>query len=89
LRLTLTRADLENAIGREMQGIFDGVSETVRSAGLTPDRIEKIFTTGGSTAIPAIREWIEATFPLAQIVEGDRFGSVGMGLALEAHRRFS
>jgi len=89
LRLSLTSADLENAIGREMQDIFDGVSETVRSAGLTPDRIEKIFTTGGSTAIPAIREWIEATFPLARIVEGDRFGSVGMGLALEAHRRFS
>jgi hypothetical chaperone protein len=88
LSVSLSANELENAIADEMRAIFDGITETVRVAGLSADRIEKVFTTGGSTAIPAINRWIRARFPNAEIVEGDRFGSVAMGLALDAQRRF-
>jgi hypothetical protein len=33
--------------------------------------------------------WIDANFPAAEVVEGDRFGSVGKGLALDAQQRFA
>jgi hypothetical protein len=36
-----------------------------------------------------MKTWIEASFPHAETVEGDRFGSVGKGLALDAQRRFA
>lgn len=88
LSVSLSANELENAIADEMRAIFDGITETVRLAGLSADRIGKIFTTGGSTAIPAINRWIRAQFPNAEIVEGDRFGAVAMGLALDARHRF-
>jgi hypothetical chaperone protein len=89
LAVSLTISDLEAAIGREMQAIFDGIMETIRLAELRPGQVQKVFTTGGSTAIPAIGRWLRTNLSSAEIVEGDRFGSVGMGLALEAQRRFS
>ena len=89
LAASVSANELENAIADETRAIFDGIAETVRLAGLEPGRIEKIFTTGGSTAIPAINRWIRAQFPDAEIVEGDRFGAVATGLALDAQRRFA
>jgi hypothetical chaperone protein len=89
LTVSISTADLDAAIGKEMQSIFDGIAETVRIAGLRFDQIGKVFTTGGSTAVPMMRRWIDAKFPDAEIVKGDRFGSVGKGLALDAQQRFS
>jgi hypothetical chaperone protein len=89
LTVSISTADLDAAIGKEMQSIFDGIAETVRIAGLRFDQIGKVFTTGGSTAVPMMRRWIDANFPDAEIVEGDRFGSVGKGLALDAQQSFS
>jgi hypothetical chaperone protein len=87
LSVSISANELENAIADEMQAIFDGITETIRLAGLGAGRIEKIFTTGGSTAVPAINRWIRTHFPDAEIVEGDRFAAVAMGLALDAQRR--
>lgn len=89
LAASVSTNEFENAVADETRAIFDGIAETVRLAGLASDRIEKIFTTGGSTAIPAITRWIRARFPNAEIVEGDRFGAVATGLALDAQRRFA
>lgn len=56
-------------------------------SGVKANDINAIFYTGGSTKIPLIRNQINALFPQAEIVQGDAFGSVGMGLTLEAKRR--
>jgi hypothetical protein len=64
-------------------------AETLAQAGIAAERIDAIFLTGGSTAIPAVREAVTAIAPRARIVEGDMFGSVGLGLGLDAARRFS
>jgi alkanesulfonate monooxygenase SsuD/methylene tetrahydromethanopterin reductase-like flavin-dependent oxidoreductase (luciferase family) len=80
LAVAISTADLAAAISHELQSILAGIAETVRMAGLRFDQIDKVFTTGGSTAIPMMKTWIEASFPHAETVEGDRFGSVGKGL---------
>ncbi len=89
LAVAISTADLAAAISHDLQSILAGIAETVRMAGLGFDQIDKVFTTGGSTAIPMMKTWIEASFPHAETVEGDRFGSVGKGLALDAQRRFA
>ena len=55
---------------------------------MTADRIDTLILTGGSTQIPAILTRLRANFPNARFVETDAFGSVGLGLALDAARKF-
>jgi hypothetical chaperone protein len=47
-----------------------------------------VFFTGGSSGIPLLRQRIAALLPEARSVEGDLFGSIGAGLAVEAMRRY-
>ena len=67
----------------------DKLREVVAVAGLTTDRIDTMILTGGSTRIPAILARLHAHFPEARFVDTDAFGSVGLGLALDARRKFS
>jgi hypothetical chaperone protein len=50
--------------------------------------VDTIFFTGGSSGVAALRAQIGALLPAARKVEGDLFGSIGAGLALDAARRF-
>jgi UDP-N-acetylglucosamine:LPS N-acetylglucosamine transferase len=50
--------------------------------------IDTVFFTGGSSGIPRLRQRIAALLPRARAVEGDLFGSIGAGLAVDAARRY-
>ena len=54
-----------------------------------PDEDRYARLTGGSTQIPVILARLRALFPDARFVDTDAFGSVGLGLALDARRKFS
>ncbi|MFI0849361.1 Hsp70 family protein [Mesorhizobium sp. IMUNJ 23232] len=88
LSLPATATDLARAIAAAVQRIADTVTRTLKDAGVAAERIDTLFLTGGSTAIPQVREGILAMFPKASVVQGDMFGSVGLGLAIDAHRKF-
>lgn len=60
----------------------------IRTAGLQPSDIDAVFLTGGSTLLRNVREAILAAVPDARTIEGDRFGSVGLGLTLESSARY-
>jgi hypothetical chaperone protein len=64
------------------------LKETLAASGLGGERIDAVFLTGGSTAIPAVRNAVTRETPGARIVEGDMFGAVGLGLGLDAARKF-
>ena len=64
------------------------VAATLADAGVAADAITSVFLTGGSTAVPVARRSILALVPQAAVIEGDMFGSVGLGLALDAQRKF-
>jgi hypothetical chaperone protein len=85
----ISRADLDAAIAGSVDKIEDTLRLVVATAGLTTDRIDTMILTGGSTQIPAILTRLHANFPNARFVETDAFGSVGLGLALDAARKFS
>lgn len=84
----ISRAGLEATIAREIERVVATVGETIRDAQVKPFDISAVFLTGGSTAIPLARQLILALVPQASVIEGDMFGSVGLGLALDAQRKF-
>jgi hypothetical chaperone protein len=88
LHIPIARDQLAAAISGAVDRIEDKLREVVAVAGLTTDRIDTLILTGGSTQIPAIMQRLRANFPSAAFVETDAFGSVGLGLALDAARRF-
>ncbi len=88
LRVPMTRPGLEAAIEAAVGRVGDTALKTLREAGVEAGRITTLFLTGGSTAIPLLKRRMLALFPEARPVEGDLFGSVGLGLALDAQRKF-
>ena len=88
LKVDIARAEFEAIIARETGAIRKALDVTLGDAGIGSERISALFLTGGTTAIPVVRRALLEAVPDAAVVEGDRFGSVGIGLALEARRRF-
>ncbi len=88
LDAAISRDQLSVAIAGPLDRIEDKLREVVAVAGLTADRIDTLILTGGSTRIRAILQRLRANFPDARFVETDAFGSVGLGLALDAARKF-
>jgi hypothetical chaperone protein len=88
LAIPVGRAAFEAAIERATARITDTIRTALADSGLGRDAIQALFLTGGSTQIPFVRDSILAMFPAAEVVEGDMFGSVGLGLALDARARF-
>ncbi len=88
LSLDIPLDQFEQAIGVAIDKVIATAREAVRQAGLAPDDIDTVFLTGGSSGIPKFKAGLAAAVPSARVVEGDAFGSVATGLALDAERKF-
>lgn len=86
--VTVTRDALDLAVHDDTTRILDAIDRCCKLASVAPGELQSVFLTGGSTGIPAVRRRILAHVPNARPVDGDRFGSVGLGLAIDAARRF-
>lgn len=84
LAIELSRSTFEESTKTETQKIADSINECLRQAGVAPEAIATLFLTGGTSAIPSVRKACEGIVPNANVVEGDRFGSVGIGLTIYA-----
>jgi hypothetical chaperone protein len=81
LRARVTRADFERWIGRELEAIAACADRTLRAAGADPRAVDRVFMTGGSSFVPAVRRIFEERFGAASLRGGDEFVSVARGLA--------
>jgi hypothetical chaperone protein len=88
-RLLVQRATFAQAIGGLVDGIGAAVQRLLDEAGVAPEKVDTVFFTGGSSGVALLRERIAAIVPGARRVEGDLFGSIGAGLAIDAARKFS
>jgi hypothetical chaperone protein len=86
--LAVTREGFEAAIGQLVDSVGATVLRLFSEAGVEPDDVDTVFFTGGSSGVALLRERIAALVPRARKVEGDLFGSIGAGLALDALRKF-
>lgn len=89
LCVELTQKGFYAAIHEELNKLSRETETVIKEAGIAAHDIDVLFFTGGSTKIPLLRDRVSAVVPAAQIVEGDAFGSVGYGLAVDAFHRFS
>ena len=86
--LPLQRATFDAAIEHLVTSVGNTVSRLLDDAGVSADAVDTVFFTGGSSGVPLLRERIAAQLPSARRVEGDLFGSIGAGLAIDAARKF-
>jgi hypothetical chaperone protein len=87
--LQLTRAGFDASIDHLVESVEQTVGKLLADAGVKADAIDSVFFTGGSSGVHLLRKRIAALVPGAKQVEGDLFGSIGAGLALDAVRKFS
>ena len=85
---SLTHTQLEEITQGSIDKIFTRTMEVVKDAGLHSKDIGAVFLTGGSSLMPIIQKRTEAMFPGGEVVFGDAFASVGLGLTLAARTVF-
>lgn len=84
----LTRPLFESAIEPLLERIRASLTQLLSDAGVAADQVDTLFFTGGSSGVPALRQSVAAMLPNARSVEGNTFGSIGSGLAIEAKKRY-
>lgn len=76
------RADFERWIGEDLRRIEAAMDAALAKAGLEAAAIDRVFLTGGSSLIPAIRALFERRFGADRIATGGELTSIAHGLAL-------
>lgn len=87
--LELTQDALNGWVSHQVLRIEETLKDLLLKAGVEANRIDTVFFTGGSSSVPFVRERLSALLPRARRVEGDLFGSIGNGLAIDARRKFA
>lgn len=79
---TVGRADFERWIADDLSRIEATADAAVRVAGVAPASLTRVFMTGGTALVPAVRELFAKKFGADKLIGGDEFSSVAQGLAL-------
>lgn len=79
---TVTRSEFEQWIADDLSRIEAVADEAVRTAGVAPSSLTRVFMTGGTALVPAVRQLFAKKFGADKLVGGDEFSSVAQGLAL-------
>jgi hypothetical chaperone protein len=82
LEIPVQRSEFENWIAEELAAIEQSVTALLAKTGIHTKDVDKVFLTGGSSFVPAVRRIFESRFGAHKIRTGDEFTSVARGLAL-------
>ncbi len=85
----VTRAQLERWIAPDLERIDAAIGRVLSHAAVDPDAVDRVFMTGGSSLVPAVRRLFAARFGEEKLRGGEEMTSVGRGLALVARDVFS
>jgi hypothetical chaperone protein len=84
LTVPLTRAAFEGWIAPDLQRIGAAVDLCLARSGLTPAAVDRVFLTGGSSYVPAVRRLFDQRFPPGRVETGDQLVSIALGLVSAA-----
>ena len=87
LRIPVTRHEFESWIAADLQAIETAIDDLLNTSGIHPRAVDRVFLTGGSSFVPAVRRIFETRFGRDRIRGGNEFTSVAHGLALRAAER--
>lgn len=82
IRSTITRADFESWIGEDLARIAATVDQVLAVSRVTPQEIEKVFLTGGTSFVPSVQRLFAERFGEEKLTSADQFESIAQGLAL-------
>ena len=80
----VTRAEFEDWIRPELTLIEECVDRLLASTAVSPEAVDRVFLTGGSSFVPAVREIFGRRFGEDRLRTGGELISVASGLALRA-----
>ncbi len=80
----VTRAEFEGWIAGELSAIEGCLDRILGGAGLSERDVDRVFLTGGSSFVPAVRRIFERRFGAERLRTGAELTSVASGLALRA-----
>ncbi len=86
LRTPVERGDFEGWIQPELTRMEAGLQELLRITGTQPGQVDRVFLTGGTSLVPAVRKVFTRRFGEERVQTGEAFTSVAYGLALMAER---
>ena len=84
----ITREAFNKVIAPDIEKIQTTLDDTMKMANISYTEIDKVFLTGGSTLVPAVKNLYREVFTNEKLVHTDVFSSVGYGLALYAGKVF-
>jgi hypothetical chaperone protein len=84
MRGRVKRPTFEGWIEEDLQRIRACIDRLLPAAGLAAGDIDRVFLTGGSSLVPAVRHIFDERFGAERISGGSEFTSVAKGLALRA-----
>lgn len=82
---TVTRAAFESWIADDVARIAETLRQALDAAGTPAGAIDRVFLTGGTSLIPAIRRLFVEQFGAERLSSGAEFESIASGLALIGH----
>ncbi|GAA0780038.1 Hsp70 family protein [Roseibium denhamense] len=81
-RATIKRADFETWIEGDLQRMDQALDATLNRTGLACADIDRVFLTGGTSFVPAVRARFAEKFGAGKLSGGEELTSVANGLAL-------
>jgi hypothetical chaperone protein len=86
IQSTVRRTEFESWIANDLHSIEQSITEVLEQARLTPEGIDRVFLTGGTSFVPAVRRIFEERFGREKLTGGNNFTSVATGLAIAASK---
>jgi hypothetical chaperone protein len=77
----VSRSDFEGWIAPDLAAIERGVDDTLARSRLAPGAIDRVFLTGGTSFVPAVRRLFAERFGAARLEGGGELISIASGLA--------
>ncbi len=84
----VTRADFEAWIAADVAAMATCVDRVLATAGVAAGDVDRVFMTGGTSFVPAVRRIFDERFGAAKIEAGGEMISVATGLAMRAQEAF-
>jgi hypothetical chaperone protein len=78
----IERHEFETWIAEDLRRMAATVDQALAKAGIRADEIDRVFLTGGTSFVPAVRALFESRFGAEKVSGGGEFVSVAEGLAL-------
>jgi hypothetical chaperone protein len=88
LAVPVTRVAFDTWIAEDLDAIDRVLEDVLARAGVAASAVDRVFATGGSSLVPAVRTRLAARFGGDKLQGGDELTSVAWGLAVRARQVF-